>query len=180
MKKLLMVLIAAATVTVNAADRRFVLDAGSLASFIISNTVKPDNGTSYNLDQQSIALTFGYNFTDFEIGPTFYYVNKSVAGSSTKSQGLGAYFKYNFVPNTNENAVIPFAKLKLVNETVESAGGSEEKNLQYQLAGGATFFPINDSVGIDAALAYRDVKDSGSIPGKTSGFMLATAFNLYF
>lgn len=66
-----------------------------------------------------------------------------------------------------------------MSEKVENVG-SESKNFQYDLAGGATFFPFNDTVGIDVALGYRDIKDSGSIPGTTSGFALATAFNLYF
>lgn len=179
MKKIILIgatLIAAAAAR---AERTWVLDAGSLANVVLSNSVKPDNGSSYNLDAQNLYLSFGYNAGEMEFGPILAYGNKTVNSVSTKTKTFGAYFKYNFVPNINANSVIPFAKIA-IKSSDEETQTSTSKVFGWEVAGGATFFPFNNLVGIDGMLAYKNDKDSGDIPGTTSGFALKTAFNLYF
>lgn len=181
MKRILLAAAVAITfaVAAQAGDRKFVLDGTSLASFVISNTFKPDNGTSYDIDQQKLNIIVGYNMADFEMGPVFSYENTNDNSITTKSQEVGAYFKYNFTPNISGNSLIPFAKVNL--STLSKKNDlSETTAFQWKISGGATFFPFNDLVGIDGMLAYRDGKASGDIPGKTSGLMLGTAINLYF
>lgn len=157
---------------VYASDRAWVVDARSLVSVLFSNQVEPEVGSSYSLDSQEIYLSFGYNFQSYEVGPVLSYYNVSADNESSKLIHYGAYFRYNFVPNSSD-AMVPFAKVRLL-------AGNKIDHFNWALSSGVTFFPLSDLVGIDVALSYRNTKATGDIPGKTSGFALATAFNLYF
>lgn len=179
MKKLVLIATAFISISASAADRSWVLDAGSLVSFLLSNSVKPDNGSSYNIDSQTIKIGFGYNTGNYEFGPILAYQNASANGVSEKTQTLGGYYRYNFIPNTTLDNVIPFAKMALTTSKVDNGAGTTDQ-LGWKLAGGATFFPFNDMIGIDGTIAYRDIKSTGNIPGKITGLELGTAFNLYF
>jgi hypothetical protein len=183
MKNMLLAIVALMLTVSAKAERNWVLDAQSIATILISNDVKPDAGPSYTKDSQALNLIFGYNAGDMEFGPILGYSNISVSGNSTKGTTLGGYFKYNFVPNVNINSIIPFGKFTLTstnNETKSGTVTTDEKVFGWKLAGGATFFPFNNLVGIDGMLSYVNAKDSGSVANTTTGFQLGTAFNLYF
>ena len=183
MKKMLLTIVALTLTVAAKAERNWVLDAKSIATILISNDVKPDVGNSWTRDSQALDIIFGYNAGDMEFGPILGYSNVSANGNSTKATTLGGYFKYNFVPNVNVNSIIPFGKFALTSTNKETKNGvstSDEKVFGWKLAGGATFFPFNNLVGIDGMLSYVNDKDSGSAATTTSGVQLGTAFNLYF
>lgn len=181
MKKILLItsLILSTVAAKASSDKVWVLDAKSLVSFLIANSVKPDVGNSYDLNQQEIYLSGGYNMGWHEFGPIFGYKNEDQNQQAVKTTTYGAYYRYNFVANTFTEAVIPFVRGDLLMGKVEDAAGKHD-DFTWKLKGGATFFPINNTIGLSGFLAYRDVKQSGAISGKVSGFELGTEFSLYF
>ncbi len=181
MKKVLLaaVAIALATVSAHADGRSFTISGDSLVSILIGNTIKTST-TSSNLNGQALRFEGGLNMGTFEFGPILSYNNRDNGTSVVKSTGLGAYGRYNFVDNKAGVAVVPFAQLKLESITKKDAGVSTDANA-FLLSGGATFFPINDVIGINAQLYYQNSKETvSSLDTTTTGFGLGTSFSLYF
>ena len=148
MKKMILALALIASVTATAADRTWVLSGTTLANILIANNVAPSVGASSTSSKQIILLQAGVNMGQYELGPIFTFRNEDDGTTVTKTSGLGAYGKYNFVDNTTGVTIVPFAKLQLDSATVKT-GANSTNNVSYLLAGGATFYPFNDIVGID-------------------------------
>lgn len=179
MKKLLLSMaVIAFTASSFAANRTWVLSGDSLAKILLANTVKT-GGTSTDLNSQTIKFQGGYNAGIYEVGPIFEFTNYD-KGTSTKTTYLGAYGRYNFVDNVSGVSIVPFGQLNLKTGT-EKTATTESDIFGWSIEGGASFFPFNDVVGINGTLAYRDEKSSTSgTDTTTAGFVLGTAFNLYF
>lgn len=182
MKNILMAMaIVASAAVVQAQSRSWTVSGDSLVQVLFANKVKNKNtGSSRDANGQIVELEFGYNGGVFELGPILTYGNTDNGTIVTKTSGFGVYGRYNFKENVAGTGIVPYAQLSILNEEVK-VGGVKTDNFSFAIAGGATFFPINDVIGINGFLAYRDQdkKDAG-IDYSVKGFELATSFNLYF
>jgi hypothetical protein len=179
MKKITITLIAMAMAATAQADRAFTISGESLVNILIGNKVEVGSSSS-DKNVQRIQFAAGYNAGSFEAGPILVYSNEDDGTTVTKTSGLGAYGRYNFVENKKGVGIVPYGQLMLVSATTK-VGGLSSDVFSYSLSGGATFFPINDVIGINGFLAYRDQKTSTNAADvKEKGFQLGTSFNLYF
>lgn len=163
----------------SAGGRTWVLDATSLLSLLISNTAKPDNGSSYSIDRQQLNIGVGYNTGKYEFGPSVGFDNINQEGSSSKAQTIGGYFRYNFVSNLGAVNLIPFAQIALESKKIQSTAGNSDQ-AGWTIAGGATWFPLNNFIGLNGWVGFRNTKTTGDVPGTVSGFALGTSLNIYF
>lgn len=158
------------------ASRDWTIDARSFVNLLLTNSYKPDNGTATDQSGQAFDIEFGRNMGRIEFGPRFGYFNASETTASTRGTTVGGYFRFNFIPNRAGDTLVPYAKLYLLTSNQDTAGASFDITTVHSSIG-ATWFPVNDSLGISGFLAYRDSKLTG---GKISGFSLSGTINVYF
>jgi hypothetical protein len=166
---------------VQAAGRDWAVDPTSLVNLILQDQYKPDSGPSEDRSGQTIVVSFGRNWGQYEAGPILTYDYFKTDSDKTTTTYYGAYFRYNFIENNPGTMLVPFAKVSYQMGDVKTDSNTTKAKI-LRIAAGATWFPVNDFVAIDGTLTYSDRQyspDDGS-DFKYTGLALNGAFVVYF
>lgn len=163
-------------------SRSWMVNPTSLIS-LISDTYKPDSGSSKNLSETHLFFEFGKNFQRWEFGPSLsYHTEAECCSDSTSAEtAIGGYFRYNFIENVAGNMLIPFARVALLSVNYQNKTPDYSINGSIvRLRTGVTYFPTNDFVALEGALEYSDRSYSGESKYKYTGLNLKGSFVVYF
>lgn len=140
-------------------QRRWFVDPSFALALIIGNKYKPDQGQSRNRNGQSIDLAFGYNFSEFEVGPIIRYSNYDYESSTETSMASGLFGDFNFIENKPGVELIPFLRASFVHQKDKDSrnlSGFEDETQYdtYGLSTGVKWFPVGDFFAVKGYLEY--------------------------
>ncbi|MFN8789881.1 MAG: hypothetical protein ACK5Y2_00315 [Bdellovibrionales bacterium] len=151
----------------------------ALSGNISKTTVDVEDSSDTEFTSYQVSATYGWNFKNFELGPSVLLNIYEQEGNRIDVVGLGGFFEYNLVPNViGEDLIYGLRADYLYTSRAQSGDFSDNSSSSRLSAGGfAKWFIFSPVLAIKSTAGYFVTEDDGFRP---SGFSLTFGIENYF
>ena len=151
----------------------------ALSGSITKTSVDVENSEDGEYSTYQMNVTYGWNFKNFEIGPSVLLNIYEQDGTRIDVIGLGGFFEYNLVPNVVGESFIYGIRADYSHTSRSQKGDFSDNSSRsrFSVGGFAKWFVFSPVLALKSSLGYFSDDDDGF---RLSGFALTFGVDHYF